>query len=196
MASQKRFYRWVGGIAFVLLSLILAAVSIATLSSTRTSSANISTTPKLRLPQIAGDALNGTPLSFPNDFDTPLNIVAMPFTQEQQVQVADYLPLFEALARENANVAYYNIALLPDLAPAFRFLVVTGMQAGTRDEVLRGRSTAIFLENQAEFLSALDIPNTETMRVFVFAQNGDLLGEVQGAYSEENARALRDLVAP
>lgn len=196
MASQKRLYRWVGGIAFVLLLTILAVVSVATLSSPSTSTANIVTSPKLKLPEIQGDALNGTPLSFPTSFATPLNIVAMPFTQEQQVQVAGYLPLFEELSQANADVSYYNVALLPDLAPAFRLLVVTGMQAATRDESLRGRSTAIFLENQAEFLNALNIADTETMRVFVFAQNGDLLGEVAGAYSEENARALRAIVAP
>jgi type II secretory pathway component PulM len=149
----------------------------------------------LRLPQVTGINLDGAEFAFPDDFSTPYTLVVMPFDQEQQEAALAWVPLFRELADDEADLAYFNLAALPDLAPAVRLLVQTGMSLAVDDEAVRDVTTISYLQDQATFISALNVADTEAMQVFLFNAEGDVLWQERGAYDEDLAEDLRQAVS-
>ncbi len=191
--SKLFIYRMIGFLAFFgLLGLALATAIIALAPQTTTLDGEESNI--RQLPTLSGNALNGNALTLPDDFTKDVNLVALPFDEEQQLEVLNYLPLFRQLESANERVGYYSVAPLPNLSPAVRLLVVGGIQVGLSDEAVRAVSMVLFLEDQEAFLTALDITDTEQMSVLVLAQDGRLLGVVTGNYTAENAEALQSIV--
>lgn len=149
----------------------------------------------LRLPDVVGINLNGTSISLPGAFDSPFNLVVMPFNQAQQEDATTWLPPFEALAEVHEDVAYYSLAALPDLSPALRLVVQTTMQIAINDEALRDVTLLAYLDDQPKFLEALNIPDTQMMGVFIFNQAGDVLWQTLGNHDEDLAQALSEVLA-
>lgn len=149
----------------------------------------------LVFPAVSGVNLDNETVEFPQAFDTEYTLLVVPFDRDQQVLAATWLPLFQELAATRANLSYYSVAALPDLAPALRVLVVGGMSAGTRETELRQRAVVMFLAEQARFLDALQVADAGTLQVFVVDATGTLLWRGSGAHSESSDALLREFVA-
>lgn len=152
----------------------------------------------LVMPTVSGDNLDGETLTLPDDFAGTYNLVVMPFDREQQVRAADWVPLFQDLAQRHDAVAYYNVAALPDLAPAIRFMVTTGLNAAVQDPAIRQATVILYLEQQEAFVDALAVTDTETIQVFISNAAGEVLwrgaGDYNAALGDELSAALAALV--
>lgn len=146
----------------------------------------------LQMPSVTGSNLDNEAFTFPAAFSGDTNLVVMPFHREQQVKSMDYVPLFQSLAAENPGVAYYSLAALPDLSAPIRLLVTGGMNMAVSDKTIRGATVIFYLENQAEFMQALGVEDTESIQVFIFNRAGEVLHRQSGDYSDAAAQTLTD----
>jgi hypothetical protein len=146
----------------------------------------------LQLPTVTGTTLAGETITFPEAFSGALNLVVMPFDRDQQVQAIEFVPVFQELAAEYEQVAYYSIAALPDLAAPIRLLVSGGMQAAVSDPTLRATTALLYLEDQQAFMTALAVPDDSTIQIFIFNPAGEVLFQAIGADPTELAVALRE----
>lgn len=149
----------------------------------------------LRLPSISGANLDGQSATFPEALRAPLNFIVMPFDREQQVRAIEWVPVFQELIGAEESIDFYSLAALPDLAPAIRLLVSGGMSAAVSDAAVRARTYLFYLEDQAAFLQALNVPDDEIMRVYLVNQIGELLYAGQGDATPEAIAALREAFA-
>ncbi len=149
----------------------------------------------LQLPTITGTSLAGETRTFPAAFSAGLNLVVMPFDRDQQVGALAYVPLFQALAAEYADVAYYSLAALPDLSPPIRLLVSGGMQAAVSDPAMRAVTILVYLEDQAAFMQALAVPDDSQIQIFIFNSAGEVLFQTVGDDAAVVAAALREKMA-
>jgi hypothetical protein len=149
----------------------------------------------LIFPAVSGVNLDNEEIAFPEAFGTGYALVVVPFDRDQQVLATTWLPSFQELAAERADLTYYSIAALPDLAAGIRLLVLGGMSAGTREPELRQRAVVMFLEDQARFLEALEVADANTLQVFVVDASGVIFWRGSGEYTEESAGLLREWIA-
>lgn len=190
-------------ILFVVLTLVIVATLIAVLvlqNAPQTTAVEVATCLKqgdacLQLPSVTGNNLDSEALTFPAAFTGDLNLVVMPFDREQQVSALDYVPLFQELAAEYPGMAYYSLAALPDLSAPIRLMVTGGMNLAVSDAAIRRVTVIFYLENQPEFIRALNVTATEAIQVFIFNRAGEVLHQQSGDYSETAAQTLTDALA-
>lgn len=149
----------------------------------------------LRLPTFRGTDLNSETHTFPDALGGAYQLIAMPFDRDQQVQAATWLEPFREIAADNERIEYYSIAALPDLSPAVRGLVLSGMRFNVQDELTRARLIVVFLENQAAFLEVLNITDTDTIRLFITDSSGTLYWQARGGYDEATEASLREALS-
>lgn len=148
----------------------------------------------LQLPTITGSNLAGQTQTFPAAFTKPYQLVVMPFDREQQTRVLDFVPLFQELSASRPDLGYYSMAALTDLAAPIRLLVSGGMNAVVSDPVVRDAAYIFYLEDQPAFLQALDLPDTESIRVYIFDQEGSVLWQASGDFTPALAESIRGAV--
>lgn len=187
----------------LILSLLLTSIALGALLARQLLQAPAATTAAIAptqaacrtLPTLQGSDLDGVPRIYPDDFTGALNFVVMPFTREQQERALAWVAPFQALTRDNGAWAYYNLAALPDLSAPIRLLVVGGMSLAVSAPDVRAVTVVAFLENQADFLSALDIADTSEMVVLVVDTARCVVYQASGDYTPEGEQALRAWLA-
>jgi len=120
--------------------------------------------------------------------------VLVPFDEEQQVKAQTWLPFARELAAENRAFTAYNVPIFPSMAAPMRALIRAGMNLTIADAALRDVTITVFLDDRDQFLSALNIPNVETMQVFLLEETGVVLWHGAGEFSSPQGEALRALV--
>ena len=178
-------------LCIVIVALVLLFVSNAPATSSVETTCITQETGCLQLPTIIGANLDGTSNTFPSAFTHPYQLVVMPFNRDQQTQVLDFVPLFQELSASRPDLGYYSLAALPDLSAPIRLLVSAGMNAVVTDPLVREAAYIFYLEDQAAFLQALNLPNAESIRVYVLDQMGNVLWQGSGSYTPELADQIR-----
>lgn len=159
-----------------------------------TAEATDSADTNLQFATLSGDNLDGETLTFPTDFAGDLNLVVMPFDRDQQTNAIQWLPTFAVIAERYPQIAYYSIAVLEDLAPLIRVLVVQGLNVAISDTATRQRTIVTFIANQQEFVSVLGDSDMSQMRVLVVNRAGQVLYQHSGAFSEADGLKLQQAV--
>jgi hypothetical protein len=173
------------------IGIVLFVVSRAPAISTVAPAACISNaTGCLRFPVISGNNLTGDSFALPDDFVGDPVLVIIPFDEAQQQSAQGWLPLARELAATHPGFAYYNVPIFPDIAAPIRVLIRSGMLLAIPDPQLQALTITAFLANRDQFLAALDIPNPDTMQVFLLNARGELLWRGTGGFTEEQGAAL------
>lgn len=149
----------------------------------------------LVMPGVTGVNLDNQTVQFPQAFTKDYYLIVMPFDREQQVLAVTWLPLFKELAAKYEALYYFNIAALPNLNPAIRFLVLSGMSASISDSGIRSQIALLFLDDQPGFLEALAIENTDAIQILVIDHQGVLFYRDSGEYDVQKAQLLQDFIA-
>lgn len=164
-------------------------------ASNRAETTPEATVARLTLPRVSGQNIDGDAVTLPDDLAGRFNLIVMPFTRDQQANAVDWLPIFQEIAATYADVAYYSVAALPDLNFFGRTGVMLGLSAGVQDAEVRQASVVLFLADQAGFVEALDLPNTDVMQVLILNAEGAVLWQVGGGRTDARAEQLRQAFA-
>jgi hypothetical protein len=68
------------------------------------------------------------------------------------------------------------------------------MNAVVSDPAVRQAAYIFYLEDQPTFLQALDLPDTDSIRVFIFDQTGNVLWQASGDFTSEMAESIRGAI--
>lgn len=181
------------------LAIIIAAGLLMALFTPPTSSVEIACLSGeagcMQLPAITGTNLNGETQTFPDEFAHPYQLAIIPFDREQQVRLLDFVPLLKELSAARPDIGYYSLAALPDLAAPIRLLVSAGMSAVVTDPEVRAVAYIFYLEDRDAFLDALDLPDADAIRVYVFDNAGNVLWRAEGDFTPALAETIRAEIA-
>jgi hypothetical protein len=175
--------------------LFMSAPSLTTVNTTVEATAETTTEANLpQFPSVTSTNLDGTELTFPQDFSADYNLIVMPFDRDQQALAIEWLPLFQELSATDERLNYYSIAALEDLSSPIRTLVMGGLNFGVSEPALRERVIVLFLPDQQGFIEALGFNTMNSMQVLIVNQQGQVVFSLAGAYSDTLAQALREAV--
>jgi hypothetical protein len=191
----RKYRLWISLLVIVICSVGLALMWSAPATSSVQTACLTRDAQCLQLPTITGSNLAGETQTFPAAFKQPYQLVVMPFDRDQQTQVLDFVPLFQEMSASRPDLGYYSLAALPNLSAPIRLLVSGGMTAVVTDPAVRQAAYIFYLEDQPAFLKALDLPDTEAIRVYLFDQAGNVLWQTSGSFTPELAEAIRTAIA-
>jgi len=146
------------------------------------------------LPTVRGTNLERQKLEFPADFTAEFNLVFVAFQRWQQAQVDTWVSAAEALRQEIAGFEYYEFPTIHRMGFLGRTFLNEGMRAGIPDSAARGRTITLYLD-KGQFRAALDIPDEESIWVFLFDRGGRVLWRASGAYTKEKEDLLKAAMA-
>jgi hypothetical protein len=76
----------------------------------------------------------------------------------------------------------------------FRRWIDGGMRAGIVNEEARRRTMTIYT-NKRNFRAQLGIPNEETIYIFLVGEDGRIISQVQGDFTEEKYQQLQNVIS-
>jgi hypothetical protein len=173
--------------AFVLISLLM--VYRVTPGKSKLLVTNTST----QFPVVSGFNLERKEFEFPRDFEGKLNLVLVPFLREHQMIVDTWVPTAKQIEADFPGFIYYELPTLTNMSTLYRTFLNEGMRAGIPDQIARQRTITLYLDKQA-FRSALDIPSENDIHLFLVDQDGNILWRNTGAYSDEKAADLLEVI--
>lgn len=153
----------------------------------------IVTRDETHFPVVSGYNLNRQELEFPRDFDGELNFVIVAFQQNQQLSVNTWIPFAQEIEATIQGFIYYELPTIYEMPSLSRTFINEGMRAGIPDQTARERTVTLYLEKEA-FKSALDIPNENSIYLFIVDRDGNLYWRSVGDYTEEKASGLLEVV--
>jgi hypothetical protein len=143
----------------------------------------------MKLPTVKGRNLERQTMVFPDDFTAEINLVFIAFLRRHQDLIDTWVPFVEKLLQENPHIDYYEFPTLPEGGFMYRMFLNEGMRAGIPNQATRTRTITLYLDKQV-FRKKLDIPNEQSMWIYLFDKSGNVLSRVEGQITDEKKVAL------
>jgi len=146
-----------------------------------------------RFPTVSGYNLERKEFEFPRDFDQQLNLVIIPFQRYQQNTVNTWIPYLQEVENTFPGFIYYELPTIYEMPVFSRTMLNEGMRAGIPDQTSRQRTITLYLDKE-QFKSSLDIPNEDTIYLYLVDHEGNILWSTTGAYSLAKANSLTSVI--
>jgi hypothetical protein len=147
----------------------------------------------MSFPTIAASNLEGKKVILPQDLEGTLNVVIIAFKREQQLLVDTWIPFLESLMDKTLDFAFYELPTIRSGIPFLRFIVDSGMRAGIPGKSARERTITIYTKKK-KFRQNLDIPNEETIYIFLMNKDGQILWRSVGEFTEQKGTELESSI--
>ena len=148
----------------------------------------------MKLPTVEGKNLARQKMTFPEDFAGEINLVFIAFLRYHQDVIDTWVPFVAETAAEYPQMAYYEFPTLSRGNPVYRTFLNEGMRAGIPSEATRARTITLYLE-KAAFRKALEIPNENSVWIYLFNRAGEVLWRIEGGFTPAKGAALRAALA-
>jgi len=147
----------------------------------------------LVFPDVSGSNLEGKSRRLPNDFEGDLNVVIIAFRREHTDMIESWLNSLAQMIGKNTKLGFYELPVLSRAYSPFRWWIDGGMRAGIVDDEARERTVTVYT-NKRDFKRRLEIPNEETIYIFLVRRNGTILWQDKGRLTEAKFQKLQNAV--
>lgn len=144
-------------------------------------------------PTVSGKNLEGEQYTLPEDFTAPLTLAIVAFQREQQALVDTWLPTVRSWAEEHDSFQVYELPTIPSGYRLMRWMIDGGMRSGIPDPVARATTITLYIDT-SDFRDALNIPDRETIHLFLLNQNGEIVWRIEGPMTEEARNELQQTI--
>jgi hypothetical protein len=143
----------------------------------------------VHFPIVSGSNLNRHELEFPRDFAGELNLLFVPFLQEQQFTVNTWIPFAEELEASHPDVHYYELPTIQDMPLISRTFINEGMRAGIPNPKARERTVTLYIDT-ARFMQATGIPSKNDVHILLVNRQGEILWRAMGNFVQAKGDEL------
>ena len=130
---------------------------------------------------------------FPRDFQGDLNLLFVPFLQEQQTVVNTWLPFAEEVESSTPGLVYYELPTIQSMPMVSRTFINEGMRAGIPDPKARQRTITLYIDLD-KFMAATEIDGRNDVHTMLVNRRGDILWRTTGVYDAEKGEAVQRAV--
>lgn len=142
-------------------------------------------------PEVEGKNLESKSYKLPYDLEGELNIIMVPFQRWHQNLVDSWGPYLKKITQRFAGVKFYEVPSLNSAYKMMSFVIDGGMRAGIPSKEVRERTITTYI-NKSKFKRALEIPNEQTIYLFLVNKKGEILWRESGVYDDSKAEGLTD----
>ena len=142
-------------------------------------------------PEVEGQNLEYKKYKLPIDLEGELNIILIPFQRWHQNLIDSWTEYLNNVSVNFPIVKFYEVPSLSKGYKMMRIMIDGGMRAGIPNKGVRQRTITIYT-NKSKFKKDLNIPNEETIYLFLVNKLGEILWRSSGQYSEFKAKELNN----
>ncbi len=147
----------------------------------------------MSFPIIEASNLEGQKVLLPQDLEGTLNVVIIAFQRQQQLLVDTWIPFLEALMHKTLGLAFYELPTIRSGIPFLRFIVNSGMRSGIPEKSARERTITIYIKKK-KFRQRLEIPNEDTIYIFLMKKDGHILWRSEGEFTKQKGIELEKAI--
>jgi len=147
----------------------------------------------LIFPIIEASNLEGQKFKLPQELEGIINVVIIAFQRQHQLLVDTWIQFLEALMHKTLDLAFYELPTIRSGIPFLRFIVDSGMRAGIPEKSARERTITIYTKKK-KFRQRLDIPNEDTIYIFLIKKDGYILWRSEGEFTEQKGIELQKAI--
>lgn len=151
------------------------------------------TSNQVQFPIVSGYNLDRQEIEFPRDFGGDLNLLFVPFLQEQQSIVNTWIPLAQDLEATFPQVIYYELPTIEELPAIARTFVNEGMRAGIPDPKARQRTITLYIDLE-KFMRATGIPDRSDVHILLVNRKGEILWRATGVFDQTKGAELLETI--
>jgi hypothetical protein len=144
---------------------------------------------EVHFPTVSGFNLDRQEFEFPRDFAGDLNILFVPFLQQQQLTVNTWIPFAQDIEASFPGVVYYELPTINEMPMLSRTFVNEGMRAGIPDQKSRERTITLYIDLE-KFLQATGIPDRNEVHTLLVNRSGEILWRTTGNFSEQQGQDM------
>jgi hypothetical protein len=142
-------------------------------------------------PELIGTSLLLEQVRVPSALSGDFKLIVVSYDDAQQPDVDEWLPALENLNDDFPQIAGYYVPMLPKSAADSSFFIIGGMAAVAQNDTDRARTIVVFTNVDA-FNQLVDVPNTDTIQLFLLDDDQKIIWQGSGIYNENTLNDLRD----
>ena len=147
----------------------------------------------MKFPQIVAENLNKEEVDVPNGLQGNPKLLIVPFQRWHQGVVDSWVPFLESVIKEHPNFDFYELPTIRRMNFVYRRFLDGGMRAGIPSKETRRRTITLYIEKEP-FKEALEIPNEESIHLFLIDSEGNITWRNEGGVTEEKAQELSEAI--
>ncbi len=143
-----------------------------------------------QFPKVKGISLYGDELTLPEAFDGQLNLVSMGFVHRHQDDIDTWIAIVPDLTTAYPSLRFYEVPVIYEAGPLFRWWLNNGMRIGVVDEEARRRTITVYTDRD-RFSELVSLPNLQDIHTLLLDAKGHIVWRQTGPVSEPT---MEDLV--
>ncbi|MCG8353057.1 MAG: hypothetical protein MI924_35275 [Chloroflexales bacterium] len=147
----------------------------------------------ITFPNLQARNLERRNFNLPQDFEGERNIVLMAFQRWHQSLVDSWIPPLKALQERQPELYIYELPILSSIYVLGRSFIDGGMAFAIPDKRVRETTLTVYTDVK-QVLRALQIPNTETINIFLVDRAGQIFWRGEGGHDPERMADLERVV--
>lgn len=151
------------------------------------------THPAAVLPPVTAEALNKTKWNLPAQFSSPLNLLILCFTRDQQEAVETWLPITAPAQSANPKVQTWVLPVSARQDVLYKWWLNSSMRGGLPANE-SARYTVPLYVNKPQFLKSLGILSEKQIAVLLTDKTGLVLWRSEGPSTEQKKASLADFL--
>ena len=148
----------------------------------------------MRFPTIEAHDLEGAAYVLPDGLPAGRRLLLLAFRRWHQILIEGWTSRLTSMERENPDLSVWEVPALGRQYRPVRTYIDGGMRAGIPDQDVRLHTLTSYTDLR-KLLGSLDLPDTETVHVYLLSDDGEILwageGEADGTKIQSLDEALR-----
>ena len=140
-------------------------------------------------PEVKGSNLEGKNYNLPGDFEGKINLVFVAFQRWHQDLVDSWMPAALKIADSTPGLCFYELPTLYNANFLYRKMINSGMKSGIPDVSARERTITLYIDKDG-FRGSLNIPDEESIHIYLVDRKGNIFWESSGEYNSEKEKNL------
>ncbi|MDR3686192.1 MAG: hypothetical protein P4L93_04455 [Coriobacteriia bacterium] len=143
----------------------------------------------MRFPTLETQDLEGATTRVPDDLPGNPRVIILAFQRWHQMLVDGWSRHAHALAQTYPEISVWEVPAMSHVYAVGRFFIDGGMKAAIPDLAVRQHTLTAYTDLTA-LITALEIPDYETVHVYLLDSAGEIVWRGSGQVDEDQAAAL------
>jgi hypothetical protein len=143
----------------------------------------------MRFPTLETQDLEGTRVHVPDELPGSPRVIILAFQRWHQMLVDGWSQQAHVLAETYPELSVWEVPAMSHAYAVGRFFIDGGMKAAIPDLAVRQHTLTAYTDLDA-LIQALEIPDYETVHVYLLDPSGEIVWRASGQVDEDQAGAL------
>lgn len=146
-----------------------------------------------QFPSLQGISLLGEQVALPAGFEGDINLVSMGFVRGHQEDINSWIDIIPDLTQAFPELRFYEVPVIYEAGPLFRWWLNNGMRIGVVDEDARRRTITVYTDRD-QFSQAVGLSDLDRITTVLLDDEARIVWRQSGPITPEAKQDLMETV--